>query len=112
MSGYESPAKQKLRDALAKMGAHASPKLLARVEEAITKIDDTDPKVVAAKLPPTGEIPLNAIAADSERVQWAAIGAPDSMNAWFNNPRPIGVIGTSSPPPGDRGQGRSSAEMT
>jgi len=52
MTDYESPAKQKLRDGLAKMGPFASPMLRHIVEEALTKIDDTDPNVVAAKLPP------------------------------------------------------------
>lgn len=49
---YESPAKKQIREGLAKMGRHASPKLRALVEAALPKIDDTDPKTVLVKLPP------------------------------------------------------------
>lgn len=53
MSEYESPAKQKIRDALAKMGTLASPAIRAAAERALGGIDDTDPKTVAARLPPS-----------------------------------------------------------
>jgi hypothetical protein len=52
VSEYESPVKQQLRDALAKLGNFATPALRESVEKAIAGIDDTDPAPVARKLPP------------------------------------------------------------
>lgn len=52
MTEYESPTKQKLRDAMAKMGSFASPEVRKAVDDAIRNIDDTDPKSVRDKLPP------------------------------------------------------------
>ena len=51
MNDYESPAKRKLSDGLAKMGRVASPELKKFVKDAIANIDDTDPTSVRDKLP-------------------------------------------------------------
>ena len=48
---YESPVKQKLRDAVARLGGRF-PDLERQVLDAVEKIDDTDPSTVARKLPP------------------------------------------------------------
>jgi len=52
MTDYESPAKQKLRDALARVGTFASPALRKSIEDTVEKIDDTDPATVRDRLPP------------------------------------------------------------
>ena len=49
---YESPVKRQIEEGLAKMGKFASPRLRALVEEALAKIDRTDPKRVVELLPP------------------------------------------------------------
>ena len=48
---YESPLKRQLEDNLAKMGRFAPPRTRQLIEEAISKIDHTDPKAVIGALP-------------------------------------------------------------